>query len=73
MKEFKFFQKNRFKDRCRLDIGTSFTYQGYYCIVNRMLPNHFQYLIQETNQFERMSYEHYLTTPSAAGRQLNRW
>jgi hypothetical protein len=37
-----------------------------------MLRNHFVYIIQEINQTERMSYEYYLTTPSAAGRQLNR-
>ena len=70
--EFKFFQKNRFKDRCRLQIGSSFQYHGYYCTVSRMLPNHFVYRIQEKQQDFRMSYEYYLTTPSAAGRQLNR-
>ncbi len=72
MIEFKFFQKNTFKIKCRLEVGTSFTYQGYYCVVSRMLRNHFVYIIQEINQTERMSYEYYLTTPSAAGRQLNR-
>jgi hypothetical protein len=70
--EFKFFQRNKFKDRCRLEIGSSFHYRGYYCTVSRMLPNHFEYIRQETQQDFRMSYEHYLTTPSAAGRQLNR-
>ena len=72
MEEFKFFQKNRFKDRCRLDIGTSFIYNGYYCIVTRMCQNYFQYLVQETGFGNYMSYEEYLTTPSAAGRRLNR-
>jgi hypothetical protein len=72
MKEFKFFQKNRFKNKCRLDIGSSFVYHGYYCIVTRMYQNGFQYLVQELEYINYMSYEEYLTTPSAAGRQLNR-
>jgi hypothetical protein len=70
--EFKFFQKNRFKDKCRLQIGSSFMFRGYYCIVTKMLPNHFEYLIQETGFTIAMSYEVYLTSASAAGRQLNR-
>jgi hypothetical protein len=37
-----------------------------------MLPNHFEYLIQETGFTIAMSYEVYLTSASAAGRQLNR-
>lgn len=70
--EFKFFQKNRFKDKCRLEIGSSFIFRGYYCIVTRMFPNHFEYFIQETGFTIAMSYKDYLDTPSAAGRQLNR-
>lgn len=70
MEDFKFFQKNRFKDKCRLNVGSTFIFRGYYCTVVRMLPNHFVYIVQETQQDFRMSYEFYLTTPSAAGRQL---
>ena len=70
--EFKFFQKNPFKDKCRLQIGASFIFNGYYCIVTRMFQNHFEYLIQETGFTIAMSYKNYLDTPSAAGRQLNR-
>jgi hypothetical protein len=73
MEEFKFFQKNRFKNKCRLEIGTSFIYNGYYCIVTEMWQNYFKYLVQETGYVNSMSYAVYLTTPSAAGRQLNRW
>jgi hypothetical protein len=47
MQEFKFFQKNPYKDRCRLDIGSSFQFRGYYCTVTKMGFNHFEYLIQE--------------------------
>lgn len=72
MLEFKFFQKNRYKDRCQLDIGTSFIYNGYYCIVTVMHQNYFKYLVQETSTINKMTYKDYLTTPSAAGRQLNR-
>jgi hypothetical protein len=72
MEEFKFFQKNRFKDRCRLEIGSTFIFRGYYCIVTKMYQNHFEYLIQETGFTIAMSYEVYLTSASAAGRQLNR-
>jgi hypothetical protein len=72
MKEFKFFQKNRFKDKCRLQIGSSFILQGYYCIVTNMYANGFRYLQQERGFNYYMTYEYYLTTPSAAGRQLNR-
>lgn len=70
MNDFKFFQKNRYKDKCRLDIGSTFTFHGYYCIVTRMFSNHFEYLIQETGFTIAMSYRDYLNTPSAAGRQL---
>jgi hypothetical protein len=70
--EFRFFQKNRFKDKCRLQVGASFIFRGYYCVVTRMFPNHFEYLIQETGFTIAMSYKDYLDTPSAAGRQLNR-
>lgn len=70
--EFKFFQRNKFKDRCRLQIGSSFIFRGYYCIVTKMCSNHFEYLMQETGFTIAMSYKSYLETPSAAGRQLNR-
>ena len=73
MKEFKFFQKNRFKNKCRLCVGSSFQYHGYYCIVTNMYANGFRYLQQETGRDYFMTFEYYLTTPSAAGRQLNRW
>lgn len=69
---FKFFQKDKFKDKCRLQIGSSFIFHGYYCIVSRMLSDHFEYLVQETGFTIAMSYKDYLNTPSAAGRQLNR-
>jgi hypothetical protein len=72
MEEFKFFQKNRFKDRCRLEIGSTFISRGYYCIVTVMCQNYFKYLVQETGFIQSMSYEVYLTSASAAGRQLNR-
>jgi hypothetical protein len=72
MEEFKFFQKNRFKDRCRLEIGSTFIHRGYYCIITVMYQNYFKYLVQETGFINSMSYEVYLTSASAAGRQLNR-
>jgi hypothetical protein len=70
--EFKFFQKNKYKDKCRLDIGSSFVFKGYYCTVTQMLQNDFRFTVQETGFSCLMSYKCYLTTPSAAGRQLNR-
>jgi hypothetical protein len=70
--EFKFFRRNPYENRCRLDIGSSFHYRGYYCTVTRMLQNHFVYTVQETQRKFRMSYEYYLSTNSAMGRQLNR-
>jgi hypothetical protein len=72
MEEFKFLQKNRFKDRCRLEIGLTFISRGYYCIVTKMCQNYFKYLVQETGDINSMSYEVYLTSASAAGRRLNR-
>ena len=72
MNEFKFFQKNRFKDKCRLEIGSTFISRGYYCIVTKMCQNYFKYLVQETGDINSMSYEVYLTSASAAGRRLNR-
>jgi len=70
--EFKFFQKNIYKDTCRLQIGSSFIHQGYYCIVTHMYQNAFRYNQQETGLTYTMGYGYYLSTPSAAGRQLNR-
>jgi hypothetical protein len=72
MQPFKFFQKNRFKDKCQLEIGSTFIFRGYYCTVSRMGFNHFEYKIQENERHCVMYYDYYLTTPSAAGRQLNR-
>jgi hypothetical protein len=37
-----------------------------------MFPNDFRFTVQENGFKRRMSYKDYLTTPSAAGRQLNR-
>ena len=70
--EFKFFQKNKYKDRCRLNVGSSFLFRGYYCTVTQMLPDFFRYVIQENDRECVMYYNLYLQTPSAAGRQLNR-
>jgi len=72
MQSFKFFQKNKYKDKCRLEIGSSFILRGYYCIVTKMFSDHFEYWIQGTEFIIAMSYKDYLKTPSAAGRQLNR-
>jgi hypothetical protein len=69
---FKFFQKNSYKEKCRLQIGSTFIFQGYYSIVTRMWGNWFEFIVQETGRKCYMEYKHYLTTPSAAGRQLNR-
>ena len=46
--EFKFFQKNPYKDKCRLIVGSSFIFQGYYCIVMNMYNNDFKFLKRET-------------------------
>ncbi len=70
--EFKFFQRNPYKDRCRLEIGSSFEFRGYYCTVTQLLPDFFRYVIQENDRECVMYYDYYLQTPSAAGRQLNR-
>ena len=72
MMDFKFFHTNPHKNKCRLQIGSTFQYHGHYCTVSRMLQNYFFYTVQETHKDYRMSYEYYLKTPSAAGRQLNR-
>jgi len=71
--EFKFFQKNKYKDRCRLGVGSSFIFKGDYCTVINMLYNGFGYRNQSQPTVESyMTYQYYLQTPSAAGRQLNR-
>ena len=72
MNDFKFFQKNPHKNRCRFQIGSTFILRGNYCTVTRMFQNHFEYWVQDTEFTIAMSYKDYLTTPSAAGRQLNR-
>lgn len=70
--EFKFFQRNPYKDKCRLGVGSTFIFKGYYCTVTQMLPDFFRYVVQENERHCVMHYDYYLTTASAAGRQLNR-
>jgi hypothetical protein len=72
MNSFRFFQRNPYKDKCRLQIGSTFIFKGYYCTVTQMLPDFFRYVIQENDRYCVMYYDQYLKTPSAAGRQLNR-
>jgi hypothetical protein len=72
IKEFKFFQKNKYKEKCRLQVGSSFVFKGYYCTVTQMLPDFFRYVVQENDKYCVMYYDYYLKTQSAAGRQLNR-
>lgn len=76
--KFIFFQKNTYKNgcilqknRCRLEIGSTFIFQGYYCIVSRMLQSKFIYWNQGTEMNCYMDYQFYLSTPSAKGRKLN--
>jgi hypothetical protein len=71
MQPFKFFQKNPHRDRCQLDVGSTFIYRGYYSTITNMYGNGFRYTIQETGFNYYMSYRDYLSTPSAAGRKLN--
>ena len=71
-KFFKGFRRNPTKEMCRLQIGSTFILRGNYCTVTRMFQNHFEYWVQETEYTIAISYKDYLTTPSAAGRQLNR-
>lgn len=70
IKTFKFFT-NPAKNKCRLTIGSSFIFQGYYCVVTKMGYRTFSYHNQETNKICYMTYEFYLTTQSAMGRKLN--
>ncbi len=65
--------EKRLKERCRLTIGDSFIYRGYYCTVIGFRYRHFIYSVQgEPNTLGYMDYEFYLTTPSAMGRKLNK-
>jgi hypothetical protein len=67
------FVKNKFKDRCRLEVGSSFIFSGDYCVVIKMGYNGFKYFNQsKPNADCYMEYKFYLTTPSAAGRKLNK-
>lgn len=61
---------NQYKQRCNLTIGSSFIFQGYYCIVKKMKFNVFWYFNQETNMMCYMTYEFYTTTNSFKGRKL---
>jgi hypothetical protein len=54
-------------------IGSSFIFSGDYCTVVGMGYNGFKYTNQSRPNVDcYMTYQFYLTTPSAAGRQLNR-
>lgn len=62
---------NAFKNKCRLSIGDSFVYKGDYCRVIGMRHDFFIYSIQgKPNTKGFMTYQFYLTTPSAMGRKL---
>ena len=64
---------NKLKERCRLGIGDSFIYRGYYCTVTGFRYRHFIFSVQgKPNTIGYMDYEFYLTTPSAMGRKLHR-
>ena len=65
------FINNPYKNRCQLEIGSTFIFRGDYCTVTRMKRNFFNYSIQGTNINGYMYYDFYLKTPSAAGRKLN--
>lgn len=70
MNDFKFFYKDRFKNKCRLQVGSTFIFKGYYCIVTSMRQCDFKFIQQETGLNYYMTYKDYLDTPSAAGRRL---
>lgn len=70
MNDFKFFYKDKFKAKCRLQIGSTFIFKGYYCIVTNMYQYNFKFKQQETDLNYYMTYKDYLDTPSAAGRRL---
>jgi hypothetical protein len=71
MKPFKLFQTNRYKEQCQLEVGSSFIFNGDYCVVKKMSLNSFQYSNQSNPHITyHMEYKRYLTTPSAAGRKL---
>ena len=75
MNNYKFlrgYPTNPYRTRCQLQVGSTFIFRGMYCTVSRMSYRHFEYVIQETQRTGHMNYDYYLTTPSAAGRQLNR-
>ena len=71
-KFFKGFPRNPIKEMCRLQVGSTFIFRGNYCIVTRMWNQWFEFNIQGSITKCYMSYQNYLRTPSAAGRQLNR-
>jgi hypothetical protein len=73
MKPYRFFQENRYKKQCRLEVGSSFIFRGDYCVVEKMLSHSFQYRNQNYPHITfHMDYGYYLTTPSAAGRKLTK-
>ena len=73
MIKFKFFHKNPHRDKCRLQVGSSFIFKGNYCTVKSMGMDGFSYNDQsKPNSGCYMTYKFYLQTQSAAGRKLNR-
>ena len=68
--QFNFWRKNFYRDRCRLQVGSMFIYNGDYCEVLTMRLNNFVYSKQINGWTFVMSYKDYLNTPSAKGRRL---
>ena len=67
---YKFWRQNIYKNRCQLQVGSTFIYKGNYCEVTKMRFNYFVYKKQIDGLTFSMDYQYYLKTPSAKGRKL---
>lgn len=58
------------KNKCRLDVGSTFIFKGQHCTVSQLRLSFFKYTVQEGQPRERvMHYWFYLTTNSAKSRK----
>lgn len=60
------------RNKCFLEVGFSFIFQGDYCVINSMHSSFFKFKNHKNNRIYSMTYGRYLETPSAAGRNVKR-
>ena len=67
MSSFKFLTSNPYKDRCNLQVSSTFLFEGNFCTVTNMLNDGFGYINHSKPSVDcYMTYRFYLSLPSVS-------